>query len=178
MLVGGTSTKRSRDALETEAALLRVLGKERRVAPAARTEAEPGNTELREAEMPAIIRDLHSRIAAVEEELAQARFELRQMSERQRDRPGLASRDADSGAAALRAPGGGGDADAEAILARAVLDAQRIRDEAAADAHRTRERARLDAIALTHDAFVAVEALRRLSAELASPLDPPGDADS
>jgi hypothetical protein len=93
------------------------------------------------------IDELRLRVHECEEELAEARFEVRRQRDVLRELQSLQS----------------DRAELIAIVAAASDEAQRIRDDATADAARIRDRARADAVALTRDALVTVDGLRRLA---------------
>ena len=142
---------------------------------------------------PGIVEDLHSRVAAAEEELAEARFELvkvRDELRERRDSHALPEVDGDGLSvqaaadlvqavrelrslcellrderAELASLGERCRVEAERILAEARLDAQREREEAAVEARAMFARARAEAAALTRNANSTVEGLRRLALE-------------
>jgi hypothetical protein len=184
------------DAQQTEAALLRVLRSEGRTPPRAvdRPDREPDASPADQQSRNDLVEDLHARVAAFEEELAEARFELRRVRDELRvhqeatatpEGPDLsgAVREAASGLALaaaelqslseflrgergeLAALGVSARAEAEQILDAARADAQREREEAAAEARVVLDKARADAVALTRNAISTVDGLRQIAAE-------------
>jgi cell division septum initiation protein DivIVA len=177
------------DAKETEAALIRVIRGE------GRTPRPPRPTPNDDAQPSAeLIADLHARVAAFEEELAETRFELRRVRDELRSRsdsppipesPDLsgAVREAAAGLAVaagemrslcellreergeLAALAATARANAEQLLQLARVDAQRVTDEAAAEARAVLDQARAEAVALTRNAISTVDGLRRLASE-------------
>ncbi len=177
----------AREARQTEAALRRVLGNgARRAANGAGPRAA--------ADGPAeLVADLHARISAFEEEMAETRFELRSVRDELRARANGAATDTSTPdpptqdaalalaqvaaemrslcellreeRAAVAALGTTARAQAEVVLEAARLDAQAVRDAAAADARAVLDQARADAVALTRNAISTVDGLRRLAAE-------------
>ncbi|HUI47357.1 MAG TPA: hypothetical protein VL119_01595 [Acidimicrobiia bacterium] len=176
----GASVSSISEAQETEAALLRVLRAEGRASAAAEPTATPG---------PLWVADVHARLSACEEELAETRFELMQVRDKMRgERAGRTEPDSavPSAAAALveaaaelrslcellrqeRAElatlGSQARAQAAEVLETARSDAQAVRDAAAAEARAALDRASADAVALTRNALSTVDGLRRLAAE-------------
>jgi hypothetical protein len=186
----------SLDAQPGEPARLRVSGNGAR--GTARSDAGLGrNGEMNDEEVtPGIVEDLHSRVAAAEEELAETRFELMKVRDELRGRrdshaspavdgAGLAVQTAAGLVEAVRelrslcellreertelvSLGERGRVEAERIVAEARLDAQREREEAAVEARLIFVRAQAEAAALTRNANSTVEGLRRLALETGS----------
>jgi cell division septum initiation protein DivIVA len=185
----------AREALRTEAALLRIL----------RDDNLAGS---RQAPRADAVDELRARVAAAEEELAEARFEIGQLRDalsraggptlRAAPRPepveALAEATAELRAlyellraerAEIAALGERMRADAERMLhdvraradqlrEQARADAKRIRDDADAAAHEAVAAARAEAVALTRNAMVTVDGLRRLAQEHGSGDEPRG----
>ena len=176
--IGRRSRRDARDARHAEADLLRILGfddydefaqatSETDVPHAVerlghRADSAPlrivaeRNHEASQAaaalEWPATNRDarideLRLRVEECEEELAEARFEVRRQRDVVRELQALQRERAEM----------------IAIVQSARDEARRIREDAAAEASRILDQARAEAVALTRDALVTVDGLRRLA---------------
>jgi hypothetical protein len=150
----------ARDAEQTEAGLLNVLRTLHAVddQPGEIVEVPPAPVAVSDPDAPvAVDTPDDDRVEVVVEAAAvallQATQELRALGELLRDER-----------AEITALGARSRAVADEILAEARRDAQRIRDEAAAEA-RELDDARAAAMALTRNAIVTVDGLRRLAAE-------------
>ena len=198
------------EARRTEAALLRVLNSERRgPAPDPRTDAPRGAADaVTDAASGPALADVHSRIAVFEEELAEARFELRRMKDELRGR----RESPEPAVPATTAPDTTGMAvhDAAAALVRAASElqslgemlrteraelvelvavsraqAEQLFEQARADAQRIRDDAAAEADALLEKARADAVALTRNALStidglrlLAAEAREPGDAES
>jgi hypothetical protein len=172
------------DAQQTEAALLRVLHNEgRTVRP--RPTLDDGAEPMDGGESDDLVEDLHARVAAFEEELAEARFELRRLRDELRSRPesspvpevsapgervdpGEGVREAAAGLVAAAAElrslcellrGERGELAALGVTARA--EAERVLDAARVDARRERDAAAVEARAVLDQARAEAVALTR-----------------